>query len=69
MAVILGLEGFAEPTPMEEDWSCCQPVKLGSRFLASVKTCWKHLQPILNSFLCPEESELLFLLPSAFPLK
>ena len=61
MAVIAGLDGFAGLSPMVEDQSCCQQLKVVSRFLASMKSCSKHLQPVLNSFLCPGGSELLLL--------
>lgn len=50
MAVIAGLDGFAGLSPMAQDQSCCQQLKVVSRFLASVKARSKHLQPVPNSF-------------------
>lgn len=69
MAVIAGLDGFAGLSPLVEDQSCCQQLKVVSRFLASAKARSKHLQPVLNSFLCPGGSELLLISsqPSTLP--
>lgn len=37
MAVISGLDGFAGLSPTVKDWSCCQQLKVGRRFLAGVE--------------------------------
>lgn len=61
MAVIAGLDAFAGLSPMVEEQSCCQQLKVVRRLLASVKASSKHLQPALDSFLCPGGSELLLI--------